>query len=105
MRPGDDAIMLCMTGIDYVTNDILNGTFRADFINYHGTPEINGNLATTKPDNLLITHSDDSPAQRPITFRVPRAKKHLSDLVGLKDMNVSVEKGSEATICSIVENR
>ena len=104
IRQGNEAIMLYLTGIDYVTNDIINGTFRADFQNYKGTPEIKGNFMTTNADNLVIAHSTENPEPRAITFEDLQAKKYISDLVELKDMDVTVEEDFEGTIYSMVKN-
>ena len=91
IRQGEDAIMLYLTGIDYQTNDVVNGTFRADFQNYKGTPEIKGNFMTTKADKLQIEHSEEAAQPIKITFDELLTKKYLSNLVELKDMNVVVE--------------
>lgn len=104
IRQGGDAIMLYLTGIDYVANDVINGTFRADFQNYKSTPEIKGNFMTTNADSLIIENSGEDPEPRAITFEELQAKKHLSDLVELKDMDVTVEEDFEGTIYSMVKN-
>jgi hypothetical protein len=92
VRQGNDAIMLYLTGIDYQTNDILNGTFRADFMDYYGTPEIKGNFMTTNAENLQITNSEEEPTPVKATFEDIEAKKYLSDLVEIEDVEVIVEE-------------
>lgn len=105
VRQGNEAIMLYLTGIDYQTNDILNGSFRADFGNKFGTPQIKGNFMTTNADNLQMTNSDEKPTPVKATFEDIEAKKYLSDLVEVENVDVIVEEGGKTNYFMVKDGR
>lgn len=105
VRQGNDAIMLFLTGIDYQTNDVLNGSFRADFENKYGTPQIKGNFMTTNADKLQMTNSDENPTPVKATFEDIEAKKYLSDLVEVENVDVIVEESGKTNYFMVKDGR
>lgn len=96
VREGDKAIILYGTGLTLADNAILNGYIDVDFKSYYGIPEVVKN-ANTNTDHLTVATSTDAADPVEVTIADLAAKKHVADLVVLKNVKIESAKNGKYT--------
>ncbi len=91
VRDATGAIDLYNTGIEFATNQILNGSITGKLAYYMNLPELAKTDATTADD---ITFSEGTPAV-PVNATIPQllSDTYMCDLVRIDNVNIKTEEG------------